>query len=130
MTGYAAAKTKPIPGVEIASPAFAGAGLAFGLLAMTDGRQGPITLTPRLGAAGQACKTKPIWTDGRKREVFYGKRVTSSTGDPMAIQNKANPAHTRAGFQRGDLCLGARGILIIMRTTVPACEGPMYGVDG
>ncbi len=86
MTACAAAKTKPIPGVEIAS--------SLALLAMTDGCQGVITRSSRLGAVGQACKTKPIWVGGIKREVLNRKKVTSVTGDSTAVQNKANSART------------------------------------
>jgi hypothetical protein len=87
MTGYAAAKTKPIPGVEIASS-------VSDLLAMTSARRA-IGMGALLQAGGQQlCKTKPIWTDGRKREVLCEKRVTDITGAPLAIQNKANFART------------------------------------
>jgi hypothetical protein len=59
-TGCAATKTKPIRGVEIASPAFARAGLACGLPAVTGVCQGPATRPSRPAAEGKACRTKPI----------------------------------------------------------------------
>ena len=94
MTDNAAAKTKPIPGVEIASPAFAGAGSAFGLFAMTSARRARGMGALWRAGGEQLCKTKPILAGGRKCEALNRKRVTSIMGDPVAIQNKANPART------------------------------------
>ncbi len=79
------AKTKPIPGVEIASS-------AFSLLAMTAVA---VTCSPGDSSAGRMCKTKPISGGPNERQALVDKRVVQESCSGRAVQNKANLAEGR-----------------------------------